>query len=150
MATSDEASTESSIGSSEESWQPILDALGQVRSAWPAAEWTWDPRFKCVASSFATDMAAAARGALTPAVPSEWTPAKFANAPDDIRALEARCGDLRAGQLLMTANPVDGMMLFGMWWPWGDGSQVSVRLGVANCTRTKELYPLIRAVFGIA
>ena len=138
------------MSTSVEPWQPILDTLEQLRSAWPATEWTWDPRFKVVTSSLTAAAAAAARGTLTAAVPSEWTPVTFAKAPAEVRALEARCGDLRAGQLLMTASPVEGMILFGMWWPWGDGSQVSVRLGVANCERTKELYPLIRAAFGIA
>jgi hypothetical protein len=138
------------MSTSAETWQPILDTLRQLRAAWPATEWTWDPRFKCVTSSFAKDVAPAARGVLTAAVPFEWTGVSFATAPEEVRGLEARCGDLRASQLLLTASPVDGMILFAMWWPWGDGSQVSVRLGVANCTRTKELYPLIRAEFGIA
>jgi hypothetical protein len=146
MSTSDQTSGETP----NETWQPILDTLGQLRSAWPTTEWTWDPRFKCVASSMPMGSASTARAALTAADLSEWTPVTFATAPDEVRALEARCGDLRAGQVLLTANPVDGMILFAMWWPWGDGSQVSVRLGVANCTRTKELYPLIRAGFGIA
>ena len=137
------------MSTSAESWQPILDTLAQLRSAWPATDWTWDTRFKCVASSVTSDVAPAARTLLTAAVPSEWTAAGFGAAPEEVRALETRCGDLRAGQLLLTGVPVDGMILFGMWWPWGDGSQVSVRLGVANCPRTKELYPLVRAVFGI-
>ena len=40
--------------------------------------------------------------------------------------------------------------LFAMWWPWGDGSTTSIRIGVADCDRSKELYPLMRSLFGIA
>jgi len=41
------------------------------------------------------------------------------------------------------------MTPFAMWWPWGDGSRVSIRLGVAGSDRSKELYPLVRSLFGI-
>jgi hypothetical protein len=133
-----------------EPWQPILDALTRLRSAWPAPDWTWDPRFKCLTSSLSADDMRGLRGVLSAAVPSEWTPESFGTAPAEVRALAERCGDLRPGQLLLTADPVSGMILFAMWWPWGDGAKISVRLGVANCDRSKELYPLMRALFGIA
>ncbi len=42
------------------------------------------------------------------------------------------------------------MHLFGLWWPWGDGATISLRVGVANCDRPTELYPQIRALFKIA
>ena len=135
---------------SAEPWQPILDALAQLRSAWPARDWTWDHRLKCVTSSLSTEAVAAARSVLLAAVPSEWDAASFANAPDDVRALSDRCGELRPGQALLTASPVAGMVLFALWWPWGDGSKVSIRLGIANNDRPKDLYPLLRSSFGIA
>jgi hypothetical protein len=134
---------------SAEPWQPLLDSLGKVQSAWPSPEWTWDQRFKCVASSFVAGVAPALRGILSSVFPSEWTSVSFSTAPEDVRALAERCGDLRPGQLLLTGNSVAGMMPFAMWWPWGDGTQISVRLGIANCDRPKELYPLVRALFGI-
>jgi hypothetical protein len=134
---------------SVEPWQPILDALTQLRSAWPARDWSWDHRFKCVTSSLGTDAGAAAKSALVAAVPAEWDAASFANAPDEVRALSERCGELRPGQALLTASPVGGMVLFAMWWPWGDGSKVSIRLGIANSDRAKDLYPLVRTLFGI-
>ena len=135
---------------SAEPWQPLLDALATLRAAWPASDWTWDPRFKCVTSSLSSAMAPSVRPLLAAVVPAEWTPQSFASAPDAVRALEARCGDLRAGQLLFTGELVAGMLPFGMWWPWGDGSKISVRLSIANSDRQKELYPLLRALFGIS
>jgi hypothetical protein len=135
---------------SVEPWQPILDTLEKLREAWPARDWSWDHRFKCVTSSMPADAAPAMRALLDPVVPAEWTPTSFGTAPEDVRALEERCGDLRPGQLLFTGTPINGMMLFAMWWPWGDGSKVSVRLGIANSDRPKDLYPLVRTLFGIA
>lgn len=135
---------------STEPWQPIVDTLAQLRAAWPSRDWTWDPRFKCVTSSVPADAADAARGILATTVPSEWSDTTFATAPAEVRALSERCGEVRPGQALMTASPVAGMILFAMWWPWGDGSKVSIRLGVANSDRPKDLYPLVRSLFGIA
>jgi len=132
-----------------EPWQPLLDALAQLRDAWPAREWTWDHRFKCATSAVAGDAALAAKARLVLATPTQWDAATFATAPEGVRALAERSGELRPGQALFTAAPVSGLTLFAMWWPWGDGSRVSVRLGVAGSDRSKELYPLIRSLFGI-
>jgi hypothetical protein len=137
------------MSTSAEPWQPILDALTQLRSAWPARDWTWDHRFKCVTSSIGTDATVTAKSVLVAAVPSEWDAASFASAPEEVRGLSERCGELRPGQALLTASPVEGMILFAMWWPWGDGSKVSIRLGIANTDRPKDLYPLLRSLFAI-
>ncbi|HEY4185790.1 MAG TPA: hypothetical protein VGP07_12030 [Polyangia bacterium] len=137
------------MSTSAEPWQPILDALTQLRTAWPARDWSWDHRFKCVTSSLPSEAAPAAKGILVAAVPSEWDAASFASAPEPVRALAERCGEVRPGQALLTASPVGGMTLFAMWWPWGDGSKVSIRLGIANSDRQKELYPLVRSLFAI-
>ena len=132
-----------------EPWQPILDALTQLREAWPARDWTWDHRFKCATSSLATATANAAKAHLLVATPAEWSAASFATAPEPVKALAERCGELRPGQSLFTAPPVAGMTLFGMWWPWGDGSKISIRLGIAGSDRQKDLFPLVRTIFGI-
>jgi len=132
-----------------EPWQPILDAFTQLRSAWPAREWTWDHRFKCATSAIPGDAATSAKTTMLVATPSEWDAASFATAPEAIRALAERCGELRPGQSLFTGSAVGGMTPFAMWWPWGDGSKVSIRLGVAGSDRQKELFPLLRGIFGI-
>jgi hypothetical protein len=135
---------------SDEPWQPLLDALSRLQSAWPAKEWTWDHRFKCVTSSLPTDAAPELRRLLASVVPAEWTGETFRQAPAEVQALRERCGDVRPGQLLLTGSVDGGMIPFAMWWPWGDGAKVSVRLGIAGSDRPKELYPLLRAQFGIA
>jgi len=135
---------------SDEPWQPLLDSLSRLQSAWPTKEWTWDHRFNCVTSSLSTESAPELRRLLTPVVPSEWTAETFHKSPAEVQALRERCGDVRPGQLLLTGAADAGMTLFAMWWPWGDGQKVSVRLGISGSDRPKELYPLLRAVFGIA
>lgn len=139
------------MSSPSEAWQPLLDGLGQLRGAWPGGGWSWDPRFKCVTSSFTKDIVDRARQAMTGVLDAEWSVASINQSPDEIRTLAARFGGVRDGQLLFTGNAVDGRMhLFALWWPWGDGSTISLRVGVANCDRPTELYPQIRALFKIA
>jgi hypothetical protein len=131
-------------------WQPLLDALEKLRADWPGTGWAWDPRFKSVASSFGKEIAGRARAAMSGVLDSEWSSATIDSASPDIRTLAGRFGGVRTGQLLFTGEMTDGMYLFGLWWPWGDGSTISLRVGVANCTRTTEVYPQVRAVFKIA
>jgi hypothetical protein len=137
------------MSTSVEPWQPILDRLTLLRDAWPARDWTWDHRFKCATSTLAAEAAPKGKSVLLAATPAEWDAASFASAPDAVRGLEERCGDLRPGQALLTADPVASAILFAMWWPWGDGSKISIRIGVANSDRSTELYPLMRSLFGI-
>jgi hypothetical protein len=138
------------MSTSVEPWQPILDRLSQLRGAWPAGDWTWDHRFKCATSSLSAEAALKAKSVLLGAVPAEWDAASFACAPEAVRGLAERCGELRPGQALLTADPVADLTLFAMWWPWGDGTKISIRIGVANSDRSKELYPLMRTLFGIS
>jgi hypothetical protein len=133
-----------------EPWQPILDSLAPLRSGWSTDPWSWDHRLKCVTSSFREDLAAGARAALTRVVPVEWTSSSISGAPAAVAELAQRGGGLRPGQRLLTAEAVAGMIPYALWWPWGDQSMVSVRLGIANCDRPKDLYPALRALFGIS
>ncbi|HUG37588.1 MAG TPA: hypothetical protein VML54_11590 [Candidatus Limnocylindrales bacterium] len=137
------------MAASPEPWQPLLDALAPLRSGWPAPDWTWDPRLECATSPFDVSLAPRVRDALAPALPAEWTATSISGAPDGVRALSTRSGSLRANQLLLTGPEVAGMFPFALWWPWGDGARVSVRVGIASAERPKELSASIRALFGL-
>jgi hypothetical protein len=139
------------MSSPSEAWQPLLDGLGRLRAAWPGTGWSWDPRFKSVSSSFGKEIEDRARESMAGVLDREWSSTSINQAPDEIRTLAARFGGIRPGQLLFTGEVVGGTMhLFGLWWPWGDGATISLRVGVANCDRPTELYPQIRALFKIA
>ena len=139
-----------SMSTDPEPWQPLLDGLTKLRGAWPGGAGGWDPRFKCVSSSFGNEIARRARDAMVGVLGTEWSVATIPGASEAVRALAGRYGGVRSGQFLFTGDVVAGMHLFGLWWPWGDGATVSLRVGVANCDRPTELYPLVRALFKIA
>jgi hypothetical protein len=131
-------------------WQPLLDSLENLRVQWPGTGWGWDARFKCVSSSFDKEIVDRVRAAMVGVLDAEWSATAITGAPADVRALAGKYGGIRTGQMLFTGTTADGMYLFGLWWPWGDGSTISLRVGVANCNRPTEVYPQVRAVFKIA
>ena len=38
------------------------------------------------------------------------------------------------GQKVFTMEPVNGVVLFAAWWPWGDDERISLRLGLISVT----------------
>jgi hypothetical protein len=132
-----------------EPWQPLLDRLTKLRAAWPGGGWGWDARFKCVSASFGKEIVIRVRDAMSGVLTTEWSSTNIDKAPGDVRALSTKYGGVRTGQFLFSGEPVAGMFLFGLWWPWGDGATISLRVGVANSDRPVELFPKVRAVFGV-
>src|SRR4051794_26296844 len=106
------------MASSPEVWQPLLDRLTKLRAAWPGSGWGWDARFKCVASSFGKEIDARVRAALSGVLTTEWSSTSINSAPEEVRALSTRYGGVRSGQFIFTGEPVAGMLLYGLWWPW--------------------------------
>ena len=115
-----------------EVWEQIFSSLAQLRDRWPATDWSYDRRLKCVASSIPLARESDARAAMADALPNS-------------------CGGLRASQLLFWGGSVqeDEPGAFGLWWPWGDGTTVSLRIGLHDVDIPKERYPRLRDVFGI-
>ncbi|HWL85108.1 MAG TPA: hypothetical protein VNO21_04865 [Polyangiaceae bacterium] len=129
-------------------WQPMLEGFVRLRSKWPRRGWSWDNRLNCVTSSINADLEAEARLVALEGLPSEWTHASIASAPPRVRDLADRSGGLRAGQLLYSAGPVAGVLAYGLWWPWGDGVTISLRIGL-DIGVLDEPYARFREIFGV-
>ena len=134
----------------DEEWAAIFTALAGLRERWPDPNWTYDRRLKCVASSVPlareNDMRTAMAGVLT----TSYSADALATAPAGVQTLATSCGGLRASQLLFWGGEPDGPGPFGLWWPWGDGTTVSLRIGLHGVDSGKVRYPQLRDVFGIA
>jgi hypothetical protein len=141
------------MASSEEAinqgWESVFGDLTRLRERWLSPEWTYDRRLKCVASSIPLAQEAAARAAIGDIFPTTWTGATLPSAPEDVRALAGGCGGLRAAQQLLWNGAAGGPGAFGLWWPWGDGTTVTLRVGLHHLDLPKVRYPRLRDVFGI-
>jgi hypothetical protein len=130
--------------------QPIFDAYRKLRAAWPQRGWSWDSRFACISSSFSVDLESKARGAAALAIPVEWAPRTLASAPAYLRDVAERCGGLRSGQLLLSGTSSGRLFPFGLWWPWGDGMSISLRVGLGGADESSEVFTRFRDLFGVS
>jgi hypothetical protein len=138
-----------SIRGWNEAWQPLFDSLARMKSAWPTRGWSWDPRLFCITSSFTTEQEPAARKAIQLALQNEWTSATIQKAPPLLRDVVERAGGIRQGQLALSTGPVAALLVYALWWPWGDGETVSCRVGLADVDPNREPYSRFRDVFGV-
>lgn len=129
-------------------WQELFEGLERLKTKWPAQDWTYDRRLKCVASSIPISLEAAARAAMTEILQTSWSAQTLAEAPENVRKLAEGCGGVRSSQLLFWGGS-SGPGAFGLWWPWGDGTTVSLRIGLHDVDLPKERYPKLRDIFGI-
>jgi len=125
-----------------DSWRRVLEQLDALKRSWPGNEWTWDGRFSTVASSFAYDLEPVARKSAMNALTRGWTTKSIDNAPPSLRAICDRTGGLREGQRLLAG---DQDSLFGLWWPWGGGDTITLRIGFDSVEPVTRL----RGLFGV-
>lgn len=133
-----------------DAWQAMFESLGRMKAAWPTRGWSWDPRLLACTSSFTTEQEPSAKKAVAMALQNEWTPSTIARAPAPLRDVVERCGGVRSGQLVLSTGPVNGLLTYGLWWPWGDGETVSLRIGLADVDPNREPYIKFRDVFGVS
>jgi len=132
-----------------DAWQPLFDSLSRMKSSWPTRGWSWDPRLLCVTSSFTTEQEPQAKKATQMALQNEWTAATIVRAPQALRDVVERAGGIRQGQLALSTGPINGLLVYGLWWPWGDGETVSLRVGLADVDPNREPYLRFRDVYGV-
>ena len=130
-------------------WQPLLDALGQLKDGWPGSAWEWDRRFLAIASSFASEVEPAARACATRAFPRGWTTKSLELAPPALRALADTTGGLRAGQRLLAGSETTASSLFGLWWPWSGGAKITLRIGILDVGVDDDPLPRVRELYGV-
>jgi len=125
----------------------LFDDLRHFRKGWVAGGWSWDRRFECVASTFAHTRADEATRLVASVLPNLWKTATLKNAPPLIMDIAEATGGLRSDQLLYAAPEMDGIIAYGLWWPWGgEGTNISMRVGLTGHTSFEDVTKL-REVF---
>lgn len=126
--------------------EALFTALGRVREQWPKRGWTWDGRLSCVASAFGMDLVQDARQALAHAFPEEWTQRTIGRAPPLVQELANGSGGVRPDQLVFSAPAAEGLVSYGLWWPWGDETTITLRIGITGVGAVRQEFRL-REVF---
>ena len=111
----------------------LFEDFRQFRNVWVAGGWSWDRRFECVASTFDQSRADEACRLVAGVLPERWTSATLKNAPRLIVEVADATGGVRSDQLLYATPEADGIIAYGLWWPWGgEGTNISMRVGLAG------------------
>jgi hypothetical protein len=95
-------------------------------------------------------MEGVARGVAQSTFPNEWVARTLPTAPANIQELAERCGGLRTGQSLYSGLGVGRVFAYGLWWPWGDGVSISLRVGLSGLDDNHDMMNRFRDVFGIS
>ena len=119
--------------------------LPRLRTDWPGSKWEWDDRLNCALSTVAKASEAEARSKVTGVLPSVWTADTLGQAPALIKQICARTGGLLPGQAAFSVELPEGVFAYALWWPWGSGANVSIRLGASHETAM----PTVRAAFDL-
>ena len=130
-------------------WAPLFIRLLKFKERWPAPGWKWDGRLVALESAFGQPMAAAARASADELLPQAWTGDTLAKAPAHVQQLSARTGAMRPGQSFLAADAVNGVVPYGLWWPWGGGATITLRVGLAGVEPTAEPWPRLRELFSV-
>jgi hypothetical protein len=94
--------------------------------------WKWDSRFETVLAGFCVDNKDRVRAILERYLSFTWDSSNIGNAPDIVRMINSHLGGLMSGQLLFSSDPNQAALVFCAWWPWGDGTTISIRLGLSH------------------
>jgi hypothetical protein len=129
---------------------PLFEPLRRLRNDWPQRGWSWDSRVACVSSSFSTDLDQKNRALALAAMPTEFTSRSILTAPPALREICDRAGGLRSGQLVYAGTAVGRVFTYGLWWPWGDGMTISLRVGLGGVDESHDLMNKLREVFGVS
>ncbi|HNS97332.1 MAG TPA: hypothetical protein PKL73_10310 [Polyangiaceae bacterium] len=121
--------------------------LRELRRTWPGGGWSWDARLSCVACSFAVEIVEEAKAAALKALPHAWNEKTLVKAPSHIRQLAETTGGVRADQLLLARQSVEGLLTYGLWWPWRNEVTISFRIGMSGIASPRDEMELME-MFG--
>lgn len=124
----------------------LFETLGQLRKNWIKGGWSWDNRFNCLASSFSVEQDAEARAVVLRYLPHEYTTKSIGSAPQPVKEVAESTGGIRVDQRLYSSEVGGRLVAFGLWWPWGDETTISLRVGLGGYVAEADLVRL-REVF---
>lgn len=67
---------------------------------------------------------------MTQEFDARWDMASIDKAPPHFSSYFKRVFGIVPGQKMFTSANGNGSILFAVWWPWGDGAKISLRVGL--------------------
>ena len=93
-------------------------------------DWQWEDRFGVVLTVFDKIDMDDIRASVLKEFDQHWDSSNAGDAPDQISTLINALYGISPGQVLFHTDQKTGIMLYAAWWPWGNGVNISLRIGV--------------------
>jgi hypothetical protein len=106
--------------------QSICNRIFQENNSFIA--WHWDDRFNAIVSEVKIENVKQVVEALEKYFDHYWDEKTIAQAPGKIQSLATKVGGVRSGQRLYTSDPDSDVILLSTFWPWQNGTKVSIRM----------------------
>ncbi|MFT4518720.1 MAG: hypothetical protein ACI9JM_001105 [Halioglobus sp.] len=90
-------------------------------------KYEWDDRFGGILAAFESADKDSILSILGTQLGQSWDSASIGGAPASIRNAIKEFGGLTPGQHVFACGLTQEVILLGLWWPWGNGVQISIR-----------------------
>lgn len=98
--------------------------------------WEWDNRFLAAIATFKQPDVERVLGILDGGFEKQWTSESDLTPAD--KEFIGSCGGLYPGQRLFLSGAAQAPVLVAMWWPWGNGTTISLRVRIVVSGLDKE------------
>jgi len=99
--------------------------------------WRWDKEFNLALTVIDRKDEIMVELPMTLEFSHKWDFTSIHEADEPIRDFFQAGLGLVPGQKVFTMDPVNGVVLYAAWWPWGDDERISVRLGMVAVSGEK-------------
>jgi len=92
-------------------------------------QWEYDNRFTAAAVVFKAENAKEISEKLATVYEQRFDHKTIKKGPKNIKNAAKIFYGINDGQLLLISE-VDDVMIYGAWWPWGNGENITLRIGI--------------------
>lgn len=122
-----------------------------LAAALPATlTYEWDDRFDGILAAFEVGSKEVIFETLSSQFGQSWDHASIGSAPSSIKSAAKEFGGLAPEQLMFACGLTQEIILLGLWWPWGNGATISIRLIPYSTGAADKALDEVRASLGSA
>ena len=96
----------------------------------PEVSWGWDDRFHTALVAFERSEMELIFFPITQEFDRQWDISTVEQLSSPFDEYFENVFGIIPGQRVFTSDGGDGLILFAVWWPWGDGKRFSLRVGL--------------------
>ena len=93
-------------------------------------QWQWEERFHVALIAFEKRDMELILATISNQFDQQWDSTTVSNASELIGRLVKSLFGISPGQIIFASEEGAGLILFAAWWPWGNGSTISLRIGI--------------------